>query len=68
MPASNVMKEFKSGTLHSGSKDGPVVKSPKQAKAIQLSELRKEGAKIPKPDGLKSGPTKKMAAKRMPKY
>ena len=33
-----VMKEFKAGTLHTGSKKGPVVKSPKQAIAIALSE------------------------------
>ena len=32
-----VMKEFKSGTLHSG-KGGKVVKSRKQAVAIALSE------------------------------
>lgn len=32
-----VLKEFKSGTLHSGKK-GPVVKSKKQAVAIALSE------------------------------
>ena len=32
-----VMREYKSGTLHSG-KGGPVVKSPKQAIAIALSE------------------------------
>lgn len=32
-----VMKEYKSGTLHSG-KGGPVVKSRKQAVAIALSE------------------------------
>lgn len=31
-----VMREFKSGTLHSG-KGGPVVKSKKQAVAIALS-------------------------------
>lgn len=42
-----VMGEFKSGTLHSGSKKGPVVKSPKQAIAIGLSEARKAGANIP---------------------
>lgn len=35
-----VMKEFKSGTLHSG-KGGPVVKSRKQAVAIALSEAGK---------------------------
>jgi hypothetical protein len=33
-----VMKEFKSGKLHSGSKKGPVVKNPKQAVAIAMSE------------------------------
>ena len=33
-----VMKEFKSGTLRSGSKKGPKVKSRKQAIAIALSE------------------------------
>lgn len=33
-----VMKEFKTGTLHSGSKKGPVVTSKKQAIAISLSE------------------------------
>lgn len=32
-----VMGEFKEGTLHSGKK-GPVVKNPKQAIAIALSE------------------------------
>jgi hypothetical protein len=33
----SVMKEFKAGKLHSG-KNGPVVKNPKQAIAIALSE------------------------------
>lgn len=35
-----VMHEFKTGTLHSGSKKGPVVKSRKQAVAIALSEAK----------------------------
>lgn len=35
-----VMKEFKSGKLHSGSKKGKVVKNKKQAVAIALSEAR----------------------------
>lgn len=34
-----VMGEYKSGTLHSG-KGGKVVKSPKQAIAIALSEAK----------------------------
>jgi len=33
-----VMKEWKEGTLHSGSKTGKVVKSQKQAVAIAMSE------------------------------
>lgn len=38
---SKVMKEFKAGSLHSG-KGGKVVKSPKQAVAIALSEARRK--------------------------
>ena len=37
-----VMGEWKSGTLHSGSKKGPKVASQKQAVAIALSEQRKQ--------------------------
>lgn len=36
-----VMREFKEGKLHSGSKTGPKVKNPKQAVAIALSEQRR---------------------------
>lgn len=36
-----VMKEWKHGKLHSGSKKGPVVKNRRQAVAIALSESRK---------------------------
>lgn len=36
------MGEWKSGTLHSGSKKGPVVKSQKQAVAIALSQARRK--------------------------
>ena len=43
-----VMGEYKRGELHSGSKKGPLVKNPKQAVAIALSEARKSGAKIAK--------------------
>lgn len=42
-----VMKEFEHGSLHSGSKQGPVVSNRKQAIAIALSEARKAGKKIP---------------------
>ena len=48
MPASEIMKDFKAGTLHSG-KGGPIVKKKSQAKAIEISYARKEGAKIPLP-------------------
>jgi hypothetical protein len=36
-----VMKEFKGGKLHSGSKKGPMVTNRKQAVAIALSEAMK---------------------------
>jgi hypothetical protein len=36
-----VMHEYKAGTLHTGSKKGPVVTSRKQAIAIALSEAGK---------------------------
>lgn len=35
---SKVMREYSKGELHSGSKEGPVVKSRKQAIAIAMSE------------------------------
>jgi Family of unknown function (DUF6496) len=38
--------EFEAGKLHSGSKEGPIVKSLAQARAIGLSEERKEGHKV----------------------
>jgi hypothetical protein len=40
-----VMGEFKRGTLASGSKGGPKVKSRKQAIAIALNQSRKKGKK-----------------------
>lgn len=42
-----VMKEYKAGTLHSGSKKGPEVTSRKQAIAIAMSEagMKKKKAK-----------------------
>ena len=44
---SKVMGEFKKGELHSGSKEGPKVTKPAQAKAIAMSEARKAGMKAP---------------------
>ena len=35
---SKVMREFKAGTLNTGSKKGPIVSSRKQAVAIALSQ------------------------------
>jgi type III secretory pathway component EscU len=35
------MHEFKQGALHSGSKQGPMVRNRKQAVAIALSQARK---------------------------
>ncbi len=40
-----VMHEFKAGSLHSGSKKGPKVKSRAQAIAIGMSEQRKQQSK-----------------------
>lgn len=45
------MREYKSGSLHSGSRKGPIVTNPKQAIAIGLSESRKSKVK----QGLKKG-------------
>jgi hypothetical protein len=43
-----VMREFKGGTLRSGSKKGPVVKGKKQAVAIALSEAKMSKKKMGK--------------------
>lgn len=64
MPSSRVMSKFKHGKLHSGSKKGPVVKDPKQAKAILMSEKRAEkkaGGKYPE----KSATSAKAREKRL---
>jgi hypothetical protein len=43
-----VMKEFKSGTLNSGSSKGPIVTNKKQAIAIALSEAKMSKKKMGK--------------------
>lgn len=57
-----VMHEFGKGELHSGSKSGPVVKNPKQAIAIALSEARggkkmamANGGQVPPGRGMRRG-------------
>lgn len=47
MPRSvkGVLNEYARGALHSGSSSGPVVKNPRQALAIALSEQRQQAAK-----------------------
>lgn len=62
MPAKDIMPLFKDHRLHSGSPNGPVVDNPHQAKAIQLSYLRKEGHDIPKK---KSAPKRKSIGERI---
>lgn len=43
MPASEIMRLYRAGELHSG-KSGKVVNKPSQARAILLSYLRKQQA------------------------
>jgi hypothetical protein len=47
MPASEVLKKFRKGQLHSG-KNGPIIHDLKQAQAIQISYARQEGHDIPR--------------------
>jgi hypothetical protein len=53
MPASEIMADFKARKLHSG-KSGKIVRNKKQAKAILLSYLRKEGKIGPRKKGKKA--------------
>lgn len=41
-----VLREYKKGDLHSGSKKGPKVTSRKQAIAIALNQARKSGEDV----------------------
>lgn len=64
MPFQEVMKKFKKGQLHSGSKQGPKVKNRKQAVAIMLSEKRKGTHKTTsRTKGIDVTPSKKMRQK-----
>jgi hypothetical protein len=62
MPAKDIMPMFRKHRLHSGSSGGPIVKDEHQAKAIQLSYARKEGADIPEK---KSKPPKRKSVGEM---
>lgn len=69
MPSGEVMKDFREGHLHSGKKvkgkKRKIVHKKKQAKAILLSYLRKEGKIGPRKKGKgKSHPKKRVAGKR----
>ncbi|MGI8743914.1 MAG: DUF6496 domain-containing protein [Bryobacteraceae bacterium] len=59
-----VMHEYKHGELHSGSKEGPKVKNPKQAIAIALSEARQSGANVPPKKAGKKAAGKKTTTKK----
>lgn len=64
MPASEIMEKFRKHKLHSG-KSGNIVRNKKQAKAILLSYLRKEGRIGPqKGKAKKRGRQKKVVSKR----
>ena len=69
MPSSEIMRLYRAGRLHSGKrvkgKKRKIVKNPKQAKAILLSTLRKEGRIGPRKDEKgKNHPKKRIAGKR----
>ena len=69
MPSSEIMDRFEHGKLHSGKKvkgkKRKIVHNKKQAKAILLSYLRKEGRIGPRKDGKgKSHSKKRVAGKR----
>jgi hypothetical protein len=61
-----VMKEYKGGKLHSGSKKGPVVKSRQQAIAIAMSEagMKKPAKKTASKMHSQKGEYKSAAAKK----
>jgi hypothetical protein len=66
MPSSVVMEEFREGKLHSGKKvkgkKRKLVHNKKQAKAILLSYLRKEGKIVPR-KGNNTNQKKRVAGK-----
>lgn len=64
MPSDEIMEDFREHKLHSG-RGGKIVRKKKQAKAILLSYLRKEGKIGPRKDKkAKKHNRKKVASKR----
>lgn len=63
MPSEEIMERFRQHRLHSGRR-GKIVRSKKQAKAILLSYLRKEGRIGPRKKG-KTGNRKKVSIKKL---
>lgn len=59
-----VMKEFKEGKLHSGSKKGPEVTSMAQARAIAMSEAGKSKPKAKVPTAKLKSAKKKVKGKK----
>lgn len=66
MPSGEIMDDFKHGRLHSGKnvkgKKRKIVRNKKQAKAILLSYLRKEGKIGPRKNGKGKHHSKKRVA------
>ena len=65
-----VMREYKEGGLHSGSRKGPKVTNPKQAVAIAYSEAKKASRDVGKyaekyqPKGKRGNPSKDLPLAR----
>jgi Family of unknown function (DUF6496) len=62
------MHKFKHGTLHSGSKKGPIVKSREQAIAIGLSESGQSKRKVGKARGRHKRPGRVKSTRRKRSY
>jgi Family of unknown function (DUF6496) len=67
MPYDEVMHKYKHGSLHSGSKYGPVVKNRKQAIAIMLSEKREAASGKKEYKSKSSGPSDNLLKKKLKK-
>lgn len=68
MPSSEIMSDFKAGRLHSGKKvkgkKRKIVHNKKQAKAILVSYLEKEGKILPRKNGKKKTSRKRIGGNK----